>query len=143
MTTTRRFAFRKLVRDGVPDILTAKGVDVTTATLTPDLAKVWLKAKLNEEADEAARATTEEALKQELADVLEVVQALAAAHNIDMDDVEEARLDKYISRGGFRGLTFISEVSLPANNPEVAYFTARREDFPELTEAEKPLEVAE
>jgi len=139
--TERRFAFRKLVRDGVPDMLRNKGVTVTTASLSPDLAKVWLKSKLNEEADEASRATTVEALKEELADVMEVVLALGHAYGLDIDDIEDARLDKYISRGGFKELSFISEVSMPVNSPEVAYFTARREDFPELTDAK--LKVAE
>jgi predicted house-cleaning noncanonical NTP pyrophosphatase (MazG superfamily) len=128
----RRFAMRKLVRDNVPAELRQKGLSPETSMLTPELAEVWLKAKLAEETDEVGRATSREAVKAELADVLEVARALAKAYGVTEAEVELARRDKLVAKGGFTDLCFISHVDVPDDSGEVAYFKARADEFPEL-----------
>lgn len=128
----RRFAFRKLVRDNIPDILKEKGMTPYTKTLTPDLATVWLKAKLVEEADEATRANSREKMKEELADVFEAAHALAKSYGITSGEIEIARGAKLKTHGGFTNLTFVTHVDIESTNPETGYFKARAEDFPEI-----------
>jgi predicted house-cleaning noncanonical NTP pyrophosphatase (MazG superfamily) len=123
---------RKLVRDNIAKELREKGLSPEVSMLTPDLAEVWLKAKLVEEADEATRATSREAVKAELADVLEVARALAKAYGITEAEIELARRDKLVIKGGFTDLCFISHVDVPDDSAEVAYFKARADEFPEL-----------
>ncbi len=108
----RRFSFRKLVRDNIPDILKEKGMKPHIQPLTPELATVWLKAKLVEEADEATRATSRDKVKEELADVFEAAHALAKAYGITQGEIEVARGAKLKSHGGFTNLTFISHVDV-------------------------------
>jgi len=47
---------------------------------------------------------------EELADLLEVVRALAAEHGVDWDEVLTAADDKKQDRGGFAGRLFLTGV---------------------------------
>ena len=133
----RRFSFRKLVRDGVPGLLAAKGITVHTENLPESAITAHLKAKLTEEADEATTATTREKMAEELADVLEVVDALGTAYGLTAADIAKVRAEKHDARGGFDNLVFVTHVDVEEGSAEAAYYRARPEDFPELKIAEK------
>lgn len=94
----------KLIRDLIPHIAAARGQHLTVHLADQaDMADL-LKAKLREEADEAATAEPGQLL-EELADVLEVVQALTLTAGHTLDQLHQARADKARERGGFtRGL---------------------------------------
>jgi predicted house-cleaning noncanonical NTP pyrophosphatase (MazG superfamily) len=68
-----------------------------------------LRAKLVEEAEEA-RAAPDGQLRPELADVLEVLQALAAAHGMRWEEVVVEATHKRGERGGFDGRIFLEYV---------------------------------
>lgn len=89
----------KLVRDGIPD----EAPHLTYRTATRDERRRLLGEKLLEAALEAkaAAATPGPELVEELADVLEVVTALAAANGTLMSEVREAAQRKREQRGGF------------------------------------------
>ncbi|WP_245679237.1 nucleoside triphosphate pyrophosphohydrolase [Actinomadura hibisca] len=87
----------KLVRDRIPDIIRAGGRTPDTRVAPSGEYAALLRAKLYEEAGEYT-ATGDPA---ELADVLEVVHALAALHGLSPDDLEEQRAAKAAARGGF------------------------------------------
>jgi predicted house-cleaning noncanonical NTP pyrophosphatase (MazG superfamily) len=91
----------KLVRDRIPDLIRAEGGTRTVETLGADDYRAALRAQLVEEAGEAAAARGDEALTEELADVLEVVDALLAAHGLDAATVREVQARKRAARGGF------------------------------------------
>lgn len=104
-----RLDYHKLVRDGIPRIIEADGGQPVTRVLdlAGYIAALW--AKLMEEAAEA-RAEPDKQLRSELADVLEVLQALAAAHGMDWDDVVAEAIRKRGERGGFDKRIFLDYV---------------------------------
>ena len=94
-----RLDHHELVRDGIPRIIEAGGDQPVTRVLDQSGYLVALRAKLLEEAEEA-RSAPNRRLRSELADVLEVLRALAAAHGMSWEDVvTEAALKRDERRG--------------------------------------------
>ena len=91
----------KLVRDGIPEIIQSSGGDPEWLTLNEAQHLAALRLKLVEEANEVLEAE-DEGLIAELADVLEVLAALATANDIDWSDIERTREEKRAERGGFQ-----------------------------------------
>ncbi|WP_426491289.1 nucleoside triphosphate pyrophosphohydrolase [Hymenobacter sp. 102] len=106
--------YNKLIRDHIPAIITQSGRQCRTATMPADEYNQALRAKLVEEALEVQAARPEELL-QELADVLEVVQALAATHGLALTTVEAMRQQRHQERGGFTQRLKLLEI-LPADS---------------------------
>jgi len=90
----------KLVRDRIPEIIRATGAEPITYRAEPDEYRLRLREKLAEEVGEFLAADDENAI-EELADVLEVVYALAAELGTDQAQLERVREDKASQRGGF------------------------------------------
>lgn len=90
-------SYGKLVRDKIIDIITANGETPIYHTLSEEEYLAELHKKLFEEANEFV----EEDNLEELADLLEVVYAIAKHKNINMQQVEDVRLKKREKRGGF------------------------------------------
>jgi predicted house-cleaning noncanonical NTP pyrophosphatase (MazG superfamily) len=84
----------KLIRDLVPQRAAERGDQLTTRVAEPAEMPGLLAAKLAEE----VREYLDSGDPAELADVAEVVVALAAVHGIDL---EAARMRKLADRGGF------------------------------------------
>ena len=99
---------RKLVRDRIPELIRAEGRQPVVTILQREERRAALLAKLVEEAAEAAGA--DDGLAEELADVLEVVRALAATLGLSLAQVGELADTKKATRGGFEGGTFLVEV---------------------------------
>ncbi|MFG2091038.1 MULTISPECIES: hypothetical protein [unclassified Spirillospora] len=87
----------KLVRDRIPEIIRATGRSPEIRVAGPEEHGALLRAKLYEEAGEYAASGD----PAELADLLEVVHALAALHGITPGELEERRSAKAAERGGF------------------------------------------
>ena len=104
-----RVAYNKLVRDRIPDIITAGGGQPSTRILDHASYRDALRSKLLEEAREAKEAADEQ-LASELADVLEVLRALAQAHGMKWDDIELQARRKRAERGGFDRRVFLEYV---------------------------------
>ena len=97
--------YNKLVRDNVPATIEARGEHVEVIRLSGPALLEALRKKLVEEAFEALDAKAGEELIGELADVQEVVRAIAAALGVPFEQIEAERGDKRSKRGGFdRGL---------------------------------------
>jgi predicted house-cleaning noncanonical NTP pyrophosphatase (MazG superfamily) len=96
----------KLIRDRIPEIMAASGQRCAHRIATPTEYRAWLNAKLIEEAAEVIGATvpgptaTTDALAAELADVLEVVYAIAATNGISPTMLEGERQRRRADRGG-------------------------------------------
>jgi predicted house-cleaning noncanonical NTP pyrophosphatase (MazG superfamily) len=95
-----RLEYHKLVRDGIPRIIETSGGQPITRVLDQAGYLAALRAKLIEEAEEA-QAASDGQLRSELADVLEVLQALAAAQGLSWEDVVTEAARKRDERGGF------------------------------------------
>lgn len=90
----------KLVRDRIPEIMRAGGVEPDTRVLSEDDYLLGLFDKLLEEAHELREAAAEQRL-EEAADVYEVLLGLCSALGHTIGDVERAAAAKRAERGGF------------------------------------------
>jgi predicted house-cleaning noncanonical NTP pyrophosphatase (MazG superfamily) len=127
-----RFRVEKLIRDRLPEIMRSQGLAVFEHRLALDDFKSELKLKLVEEASEAASCSSSMELVEELADVLEVLMALAKASGITLPDVEAMRLKKRVERGGFEGRIYNAAVEAESNTQAVAYYLDRPEQYPQI-----------
>lgn len=91
----------KLVRDGIPDIVRASGAEPVVRKLPPQERLPALFAKLREESDELVDATTTAEQAEELADIYEVLTAVAAEVNLSWDTILHIAAEKRVERGGF------------------------------------------
>lgn len=98
-------SYNKLVRDKIPEIIAAKGQSYKIHTATPEEYRVKLIEKLGEEVAEF----TKEPSVEELADIMEVVQALAFLLESTPAEVEKLRAQKAEERGGFKKRIILEE----------------------------------
>jgi predicted house-cleaning noncanonical NTP pyrophosphatase (MazG superfamily) len=97
-----RREYNKLVRDRIPEIIQREGRASETEVLETEPYRAALRAKLVEEAEEAA-AADENQLVTEIADLYEVIDALLMEYGIDRDAVLVAQQERRRARGGFAG----------------------------------------
>jgi predicted house-cleaning noncanonical NTP pyrophosphatase (MazG superfamily) len=102
--------YNKLVRDKIPQIIESKGKKLSTKVLNDEDYIKYLKEKAYEELDEYCAAETDGETVEELADLLEVIRALAKHHGSSIEEVEAVRIDKVEKRGGFHEKVFLIEV---------------------------------
>lgn len=92
----------KLVRDLIPQIIRDSGTEpVFREYGSEEEYKRSLLAKLEEEVAELKAADTDEKRAEEIADVLEVVDAIAYVFGIKTEDIERIKTKKFRERGGF------------------------------------------
>lgn len=101
--------FNKLVRDNVPSIIEAKGEVAVTRILGDDEFKQELYKKLLEESNEVVKSVSKDELLLELADVLEVLKAIARLENKSLDDIIEVAEEKKKKRGAFEKRVFLEK----------------------------------
>ena len=99
--------YDKLVRDRIPEIIENSGRRCVCSILSDDAYLTKLEAKLNEELAEYQESKSLE----ELADLLEVIRAVAVARGSSFDEVESIRMAKATARGGFERKILLEEVS--------------------------------
>ena len=97
----------KLVRDLIPEIIRDSGKNCVTRILSDEEYLAALDGKLNEELAEYQADKSME----ELADLLEVMMAVAQARGHSFDEVERIRREKAEKRGGFRERIFLESVT--------------------------------
>ena len=97
--------YNKLVRDRIPEIIASTGDKYKIRTLSDAEYIEMLDAKLDEELKEYH----EDKNIEELADILEVLYAVAKARGYTIDELEETRLKKQKARGGFDEKIFLIE----------------------------------
>ncbi|ANW19584.1 nucleoside triphosphate pyrophosphohydrolase [Streptomyces clavuligerus] len=91
----------KLVRDLIPQIIRESGAEPMIYVAGPEEYRERLRHKLSEEV--ADLTADDSAAAEELADILEVVHALALDLGMTPSRLEERRAQKAASRGGFAG----------------------------------------
>lgn len=92
--------YDKLIRDRIPEIIRATGRDCGFEVMDEQAYHQALLTKLLEESKELAEATNEEKLK-ELADIREVLSALAHFYGLTEAQVEDMQTQRRTERGGF------------------------------------------
>lgn len=98
--------YNKLVRDRIPEIIAADGKTPAWRTLAPEEYLPALAQKLKEEADEFRQGPCME----EMADILEVIDALCAAYGYRPEDVAACRARKAAERGAFEKRIYLRSV---------------------------------
>ncbi|MFA6081834.1 MAG: nucleoside triphosphate pyrophosphohydrolase [Patescibacteria group bacterium] len=97
--------YNKLVRDRIPEIIKSKGGEFKTRILSDDEYKVELDKKLSEEIKEYQADQN----MDELADLLEIIYAIAENNGVSKEELEKIRVDKAAKRGGFKDKIFLIE----------------------------------
>ena len=98
--------YNKLVRDKIPENIEADGKFCKTRILSDEEYIASLEEKLNEEVAEYQADKNLE----EMADVLEVLQAICIARGYSLDELELLRTKKANERGGFAEKIFLEYV---------------------------------
>ena len=99
--------YHKLVRDRIPEIIEEQGKTCTVEVLSDEDYLAMVDAKLDEELAEYHKDQNIE----ELADLLEVMLAAAAARGYSREQLEAVRAKKAEERGGFEKKLLLKEVS--------------------------------
>ena len=95
--------YDKLVRDNIPATIMASGGVPHTTILDEDEYLKALGDKLVEEALEVQQTPVTE----ELADVMEVIRAIAKHLNISLQEIEKVRIKKNQTNGAFHKRIFL------------------------------------
>lgn len=98
--------YNKLVRDKIPEIIEASGKTAHCEILSNEQYIEMLDTKLIEELEEYQADKSLE----ELADLMEVVYAVAKARGHSADELECVRKEKAEKRGGFEKRILLKEV---------------------------------
>lgn len=98
--------YHKLVRDRIPEIIEVSGKACVIDVLSDEKYLEMIDAKLDEELAEYRKDRSVE----ELADLLEVIYAAAAAYGYSIDELERIRTEKAAKRGGFSKKILLKEV---------------------------------
>ena len=101
--------YHKLVRDRIPAIIEATGATCITEILSDEAYLRMLDAKLDEELAEYHADQNVE----ELADLLEVIYACAAARGCSREELEAVRATKAAKRGGFEQKILLIQTQEP------------------------------
>ena len=101
--------YNKLVRDNIPDIIESKGETPVTKILDDNTYKIELEKKLNEEYQEVLAASGDDRV-EELADMLEIVRALAKLEGKSLQNVIEIADVKSEKRGALEKKIFLEKV---------------------------------
>lgn len=103
--------YNKLVRELIPDIIEREGNECRTRILSDEEYLKMLDAKLDEELLEYHQDQNIE----ELADLLELIQAAAIARGYTLEELETVRAEKAKKRGGFEKKIFLIDVTEQIN----------------------------
>ncbi|MED0959129.1 nucleoside triphosphate pyrophosphohydrolase [Bacillus paramycoides] len=103
--------YNKLVRDQISQIIKANGKTPTTRTLNENEYIKEICKKTEEELTEYLEAKTKSHKLEELADLLELINALAEYEGTTLEEINKIRKKKAEERGGFQNRTFLIEVT--------------------------------
>lgn len=132
MTQTHLFKVDKLIRDKLPQIMRASGIQVFERAMEKDEYLKRLKDKLLEEAKEVIASGSEKEMREELADLLEVMLSLAKAYGMEFADIQQAAEQKRADKGGFDNRIYNAFAPIEAGNPSLGYYRARPDQYPEV-----------
>ncbi|PFO84730.1 nucleoside triphosphate pyrophosphohydrolase [Bacillus cereus] len=102
--------YNKLIRDRIPEIIKQNGKTPITRILDEKEYIEEIGKKIGEELTEYLEAESKEHKVEELADLLELINALAQYEGVTLEGVEKVRKQKAEKRGGFEERIFLVKV---------------------------------
>ncbi|HBY21211.1 MAG TPA: phosphoribosyl-ATP pyrophosphohydrolase [Clostridiales bacterium] len=102
----KEVVYNKLIRDKIPEIMEAKGLEFTTHIAINEEYEEMLYKKIYEEVLEFK----ENKSIEEMADLFEVVYAICDLYKIDLDKLENVRIKKRDERGAFKERIILKKV---------------------------------
>ena len=99
--------YNKLVRDRIPELIKKSGKTCKTRRLSDDEYRDRLKEKLTEEVGELLKSPCVE----EIADIIEVLEAISSNIGSSLPEVIEIKEKKRRERGGFSKRIFLEHVN--------------------------------
>ena len=102
--------YHKLVRDKITEIIKSNGENPIFKILDDEDYKIELERKLMEEYQEVLASSQDERI-EELADMLEVMIALARLENKSLEDIITVCDKKREKRGGFDNKIYLESVN--------------------------------
>jgi len=106
--------FDKLVRDKIPQIISAHGEQVSTRKVSENDLVQALKRKTIEEAYELFRTDNETDVREELSDLYEVMMTLASIYKITPEMIKTSAKKKKTAKGGFKdGVYLLQTLEIP------------------------------
>ena len=102
----------KLVRDKIPEIIESNKEIPETYTAEQEEYQEKLKEKLLEETQEFINEPNQE----ELADILEVIEAIHNTPEFNKEEVKQIRLKKKEERGGFEKRIILTDIKKKSLN---------------------------
>lgn len=106
------YQYHKLVRDKIPQEIENVGKKCSYSILEEEGYQKELDKKLLEEANEFITDHSAE----EMADLIEVIEAIQKTHHLEKEKVETIRLEKKTKKGGFEEKIYLIEVEEEENN---------------------------
>jgi predicted house-cleaning noncanonical NTP pyrophosphatase (MazG superfamily) len=128
-----RFKVDKLIRDKLPAIMRESGITVFERIMKKEEYIKRLNDKLLEEAKEVINATHPKQIREELADLLEVIRAIACINEIEFTDVLQAADRKRSEKGGFEKRIYNAFVEIESGHPSISYYRDRPDQYEEIT----------
>lgn len=125
------FICNKLARDKTIETMPREGIQTHHHFLTKSAFLKELNNKLMEEALEVTQATSRSEVIAELADVLEVIDALKQAYNLSDSEILTTKERVRQARGGFRKGVYLQSITMDDTNPRAKHFRASPDRYRE------------
>ena len=127
----RTFILNKLVRDNIVTLMLEQGQNPQSHTFPKAELPQALHHKLLEESRELNFSNPDE-LVGELADIQEVLDAIAAVSHITKAAIAEKQAKKRAKAGGFADGIFVEQVAVPADSEWAEYYAKEPDRFTEI-----------
>lgn len=128
----RKFKTEILVRNNRLRDMQEAGLTVNYKILNDEEYLIELKKKIIEESNEVSDAEDFGELKEELADVMEVIEHIMETQNISMSEINEIKAAKREKIGGFNEKIKTFYVEMEDDSEEVSYYLNKPHKYPEI-----------
>jgi predicted house-cleaning noncanonical NTP pyrophosphatase (MazG superfamily) len=132
----KSFVHNKLWRDKLAEMVSEEGSVVYIDNIDEDQYEEALRAKIVEESIEMLESVDQDDVMEEMADSLEVMDALCKVYGITMDDIKKIKDEKFEDLGGYSKSQLITHVEHPAGSAAEKYCLENPEQYPEMEDEE-------
>ena len=127
------FQFNKLVRDRIVESMRKNNQKVFGVRKLNNKEYIEeLKKKLKEEVDEFLMTSDRKKLKEELVDVLEVIDYLNEVLGIKETEIKQFKKRKNEKSGGFKKRIYLGSIGMEEDNEWFEYYMSNKDKYPPI-----------